>query len=120
MNNRQTGTEKEKLAAQYLDGRGMQIICRNFRCAQGEIDLIGYHEGYLVFVEVKYRRTQKSGSALEAVTPAKQRKICRVADYYRYTQRLGNFTPVRYDVVAVQGEEIHWVKNAFPHIYGRR
>lgn len=119
MNRRQKGAEKEQLAAEYLERQGMRIAARNFRGRQGEIDLIGYHQGYLVFIEVKYRRTQESGSALGAVGAAKQRRICATADYYRCLHGLGEFTPVRYDVLAVQGEEIFWVPNAFPHIYIR-
>ncbi len=117
MNNRETGADRETLAAEYLASRGMNIRERNFRCRQGEIDIIGYHEGYLVFTEVKYRRTAESGSAPEAVDFRKQHRICRVADYYRYLHRLGDDCPVRYDVVAVQGTELCWIQNAFQHIY---
>lgn len=95
----------------------MEILERNFRCRQGEIDIIGRQNGYLVFVEVKYRRTQKCGSALAAVDFRKQSRICRTADFYRYLHRYGEQTAVRYDVLAVQGEEVEWVPNAFPHIY---
>lgn len=119
MNKRKVGAEKEALAADYLEKAGMRIIERNFRARQGEIDLIGYHNQYLVFVEVKFRSTLSKGSALEAVGSAKQRQICKVADYYRYRHKLGSATMVRYDVVAVQGEEITWIQNAFPHIYIR-
>lgn len=117
MNKRETGADREALAAEYLTARGMHIKIRNFRCRQGEIDIIGYHNGYLVFVEVKYRRTKEYGSAAEAVGFRKQYKICRAADYYRYLHRQGDDWPVRYDVVAVQGTEISWIQNAFPHIY---
>lgn len=119
MNKRETGADKETLAAEYLIARGMCVKERNFRCRQGEIDMIGYHNGYLVFVEVKYRRTKEFGAASEAVDLRKQRKICRVADYYRYLHGLGDDCPLRYDVVAVQGTEISWIQNAFPHIYVR-
>ena len=120
MNKRRTGTEREKLAAEYLAKRGMRIVETNFRCRQGEIDLIGYHQGYLVFVEVKYRHNMEKGCALEAVDIRKQRRICRVADYYRYIHRVKADTGVRYDVVGIQGEEILWVQNAFPHCYADR
>ena len=53
MNTRRVGTDKERLAADYLAGQGMQILEQNFYTRQGEVDLIGLHEGYLVFVEVK-------------------------------------------------------------------
>ena len=117
MNNRATGTDREKLATEYLTKRGMKITEHNYRNRNGEIDLIGYHGDYLVFVEVKYRRDSQKGFAAEAVDMRKQRRICKVADYYRYSHGIGERTKVRYDVVAIQGEEINWIQNAFPHIY---
>jgi len=119
LNKRKVGADKEELVAAYLEEKGMKIVERNFRNRQGEIDLIGYHDGYLVFVEVKYRSNERNGYAVEAVDYRKQRQICKVADYYRYMHKLGNHTMIRYDVVAVQGEEIIWIPNAFPHIYTR-
>lgn len=119
MNTRKKGTDKEQLAADFLSAQGMRIVERNFRGRQGEIDIIGYHKRYLVFVEVKYRSTQDKGSALDAVNARKQHQICKVADYYRYLHRLGDNTMVRYDVIAIQGEKIQWIQNAFPHIFTR-
>lgn len=117
MNTREKGSEQEQLAAQYLESHGMKIKERNFRCRQGEIDIIGYHGGYLVFVEVKFRRGLSKGSALAAVDGRKQRQICKVADYYRCIHRIAANTGIRYDVVAIQGEDIEWIQNAFPHVY---
>jgi len=119
VNTRQKGADKEQLAVDYLTKQGMRIVERNFRGKQGEIDIIGYHNQYLVFVEVKYRSSEVKGSALAAVDARKQRQICKVADYYRYLHRLGENTMVRYDVIAIQGECIQWIQNAFWHIYSR-
>ena len=119
MNSRTTGADREKQAAEYLERQGMRIVERNYRSRQGEIDLIGWHQGYLVFVEVKYRSGNEKGHAAEAVDLRKQRRICRVADYYRYCHGVGQDVGVRYDVVAIQGEMITWFQNAFPHIYSR-
>ena len=119
MNTRKMGNDKEQLAAEYLNQQRMRIVERNFRCRQGEIDMIGWHNGYLVFVEVKYRKNLGKGSASAAVDIRKQRRICMVADYYRYRKRLGVNTMVRYDVVAIQDEEVQWIQNAFPHIFTR-
>lgn len=120
MNKRAVGTEWESRAAEYLAARGVQIVERNFRCRQGEIDLIGYQGECLVFVEVKYRGTVRRGYALDAVDYRKQYKICRVADYYRYLHRLGENVTLRYDVIGIQGGEVQWIQNAFPHVYVRR
>ncbi len=113
MNKRRTGAEWERKAAEYLTERGMRIVDTNFRCRQGEIDLIGYHQGCLVFVEVKYRSSAAKGYAVEAVDSRKQYRICRVSDYYRYIRKVDVKTFVRYDVVAIQGDKINWIQNAF-------
>lgn len=117
MNNRATGSDREKQAAEYLEQQGMRIVERNFRCKLGEIDLIGWHQNYLVFVEVKYRSNSVKGCAAEAVDERKQRRICRVADFYRKIHHIGNQIGIRYDVVAIQGENIEWITNAFPHFF---
>lgn len=119
MNKRAKGTVWEQRAAEYLEERGMRIRERNFRSRQGEIDLIGCHNGCLVFVEVKYRGSREKGWAAEAVDWRKQRQVCRTADFYRQLHGLGDNTAVRYDVVAVQEGKMEWFQNAFPHIYTR-
>lgn len=115
MNTRTVGADKEETACQYLMQNGLKIKERNFRCRQGEIDIIGYDGAYLVFVEVKYRKDASKGNAVEAVGYRKQRKICRVADYYRMIHRCPDDTPIRFDVVAIDGSEINWFKNAFSY-----
>ena len=121
MNTRQTGNVYEQIAADYLEKQGMRILERNFRRGRnGEIDIIGRDGKYLVFVEVKYRAGTEKGSALKAVTPTKQKMICEVADYYRILHKYDENTWVRYDVVAIQGEQIIWVPNAFLHHYRTR
>lgn len=113
---RQTGAEKEELAVRYLEKQGFTIRERNFRSRQGEIDIIGFDGEYLVFLEVKYRKSKSFDGALAAVGDTKKRRICRTADYYRYLRRIPQGTPIRYDVVGIQGEEIIWIKNAFFHM----
>ncbi len=117
MNQRETGVSGEEQAAEYLAAHGMRIVARNYRTRQGEIDIVGYHNGYLVFVEVKYRSAKTMGSASEAVDIRKQRRICRTADHYRCMHRIGDDCPVRYDVVAIQESELEWIQNAFCHHY---
>ncbi|MBQ7358621.1 MAG: YraN family protein [Lachnospiraceae bacterium] len=119
MNKRRVGESKEKEAAAYLQAQGMQILEYNFRSRRGEIDLIGKQDEYLVFVEVKFRQSKAKGSPLEAVDLRKQRQICKVADFYRLMHGIGEFAPIRYDVVGIEGDKITWIPNAFQHIYGR-
>jgi putative endonuclease len=116
MNTREIGAKYEAKAAEWLERQGVKIVARNFRCRSGEIDLIGNHQGYLVFIEVKYRRSAKAGDPAEAVTATKQKKICRVADNYRNYKRINDDCPVRYDVIAIYDEDITWYQNAFDHV----
>ena len=82
---------------------------------------MGYHENALVFVEVKYRSTGRTGIPEEAVTYRKQKRICRTADYYRMLHDYPLDRQVRYDVIGISGEEkdvrVKWYRNAFPHIW---
>jgi len=112
-NRRRIGAAHEEQAASYLTAQGYEILEQNYRCRLGEIDLVAREGGTLVFLEVKYRRTDAYGSPAEAVTPMKQRTICRVADYYRMTHRMRESQPCRFDVVAIRGTEIEVIKNAF-------
>lgn len=111
--NRAIGSEKEALAAKYLEGLGFKIVERNFNSRNSEIDIIAKDGKYLCFVEVKYRENSRLGTALEAVTFEKMGSICRGAMFYMKKNGYGEGTPVRFDVVAIDGEEIKLVKNAF-------
>lgn len=113
MNQVETGKQYEEKVAEYLSGQGMRLIARNFRCRRGEIDMIGIHEGCLVFVEVKYRKDNSRGAAEEAVGVNKQRKICYTSDYFRIGHKQYQNLQVRYDVVTVSKEGIRWYRNAF-------
>ncbi len=88
---------------------------RNFRNRYGEIDLIGYDDKYLVFFEVKYRKDNRRGTPGEAVSKRKCHTICKVADYYRMKHGIGEDAYIRFDVIAICGEEIQWFRNAFDY-----
>lgn len=115
MNTRKVGQEQEERAAEYLEKAGYRILERNYRCRAGEIDLIGYHQGYLVFVEVKYRASRQNGEPEEAVGIRKQRQISRVAAWYLAEKGMDDYTPCRFDVAAVTPEQIRIYKDAFPY-----
>ena len=115
MNQREKGKEQEEQAARYLVEHGFVLLEKNFRSRQGEVDLVGLHENCLVFVEVKYRKNASSGLPEEAVGSQKQSRICLASDYYRLTHPEEESRQIRYDVVAICGEEIHWHQNAFPY-----
>lgn len=113
MNKRSLGTAWEEQAAEFLKREGCEILERNFRGRRGEIDLIVRDGRYLVFVEVKYRKNADSGFPEEAVDYRKQRIISRVAQEYLLKKRLSESTPCRFDVVAICGDRVRHIKNAF-------
>lgn len=99
-----------------MSQQGVRIVARNFRSRFGEIDLIGYDGPYLVFFEIKYRKTSLAGRPEQAVNYRKRQTISKVADYYRMKNRIGDFTPMRFDVISICGTEFRWYKNAFDYI----
>ena len=112
-NRRRVGTEQEIKAQEYLQTQGYEILARNFYTKHGEIDIIAKKDGYLVFVEVKYRADGRFGAPEEAVNYRKQQKIIAAAQYYMYKNRIPFDTPCRFDVAGVTGEEIRITENAF-------
>ena len=112
-NRRAIGAEYENLACEYLIQHGYQILHRNFRCRQGEIDMIARDKGYLVFIEVKYRRNEREGDPAEAVDARKQARILRTARYYMTRYCISEDTPCRFDVVAVLGNSVRLIRDAF-------
>ena len=114
MTTRKIGAQGESFAAQILQKRGMEILLRNYYTPYGEIDLIVRDGKYLVFVEVKYRSNKESGYASAAVDYRKQKRISQAAQFFllRYGYRE---PPCRFDVVAIDGEQIQWIKNAFDY-----
>lgn len=111
-----TGQQAELVACQFLLNHKLKLITKNYRCRRGEIDLIMQDNKTLVFVEVRYRKNDRFGSALESVNQRKQAKIIITAEHY-LQQNTHSFSGFRFDVVAIspsqQTHEIIWVKDAF-------
>ncbi len=119
MNHSDLGAQGEGVAAAYLVARGMTLIRQNLRYAGGEVDLVMRDGAYTVFVEVKRRANAHYGTGRAAVTAEKQRRICAVAlRYLIETQQMG--TPVRFDVLEIQGQRVTHLPNAFPYKPPRR
>lgn len=116
MNNRKQGNDFECLAADYLKRHGYDILQQNFYCKMGEIDIIAKDAEYLVFVEVKYRKSKAKGSAAEAVNYNKMRKICRCADVWLMQHKSTPDISIRFDVVAIEEGQLSHYKNAFEYI----
>ena len=108
--NRGKGAESSALS--FLEGQGLDLLERNYRCRMGEIDLVMQEGDTLVFVEVRQRSSPDFGGAAESITPAKQKRILAAAKHY-----LMQFEPVpdcRFDAVLF-GEDgkPEWIRNAF-------
>ena len=119
-NLKQLGKAGEEMAAKYLVEKGYQIIEWNYRCENGEIDLIAKDQDVTVFVEVKTRRSLKFGIPQAAVTSKKQLQISMVALSYLNEVNALN-SPCRFDVIAItlppasEKLEIKHIKNAFEY-----
>ena len=100
MRNDLTGRWGEETAAAYLRRRHYTIVAANYRCRLGEIDLIAENRDYLVFVEVKLRKSAAFAEALEFVDRHKQDRIRCTAELY-LCEHPDQTTQPRYDVLAV-------------------
>ena len=111
------GDSKELLACRYLSEQGAHILERNFRCRQGEVDIIAKDGDVLCFIEVKYRSGTSQGGAAAAVTYAKQRAISKAALFYLMKHDMSADVAMRFDVVTIDGENHKIIKNAFDYCY---
>jgi putative endonuclease len=94
----------ENLATAALEARGYAILARGYRTEYGEIDIVADDGGTIVFIEVKARVTAEYGTAAEAVTLRKQRRLARMAMDYLARRHI-TARPCRFDVVAIDGAE---------------
>lgn len=110
------GDRAEKLAYQFLKKQGLTLQQKNYHCRFGEIDIIMQHQDYLVFVEVRHRKSNKFGGALESVDARKQKKLRNSAHHYLNRHKKTD-SPCRFDILCVNGDlnhaEINWIQNAF-------
>jgi putative endonuclease len=112
------GVAGEARALAHLLGQGLALVQRNYRVARGpharggEVDLImRERDGTLVFVEVRARRSTSFGGAAASVSATKQRSLVLAAQYF--VNRLPTMPPCRFDVIAIDGDRIEWLRGAF-------
>lgn len=110
----QAGAHYELAARRFLERKGLRFIDANVHSRGGEIDLIMRHGSVIVFVEVRYRRSNHFGDAAASVTRRKQQKLLHTASCW-LARTSGSFDTVdcRFDVLAFTGNEIEWLTNAF-------
>ncbi len=114
MDPRRVGTMKENLACDYLQAKGYRILKRNFFCRNAEVDIIAKSpENVLCFVEVKYRKDDRYGKACAAVDHRKRARIVRGARVFLSGKDAYWNMAIRFDVIAIDGEEIQHVQHAF-------
>ncbi len=118
-----TGKCAEDQALAFLERQGLILRERNYACKSGEIDLVMQENDTLVFVEVRYRKSARFGSAEESVGYQKQQRLMRTAAHYLQTFKLTDKHPCRFDIITAQpavdgntGTPVAcWLKNAFGH-----
>jgi putative endonuclease len=113
---RKRGDVAEDLALAYFQQRAFELIARNFNCRLGELDLVMSDQDYLVFIEVRHRKSHLYGGALESITPSKQAKLRRAAEVYMQSTKTPD-CPCRFDILCLTGNlnkpDYQWIKNAF-------
>lgn len=105
------GRAAEARAEAYLQTAGLRPVTRNYRCRAGELDLVMRERDTLVFVEVRARRHARYGAAAETVDARKRRRLLLAAQHY--LQAHDHRGPARFDVLAITGGEIEWIRDAF-------
>ena len=108
---RAAGRDAEDVALARLRRRGLRLLERNYRTRRGEIDLVMRDGDTIVFVEVRYRGDASHGSAAETVDRRKRAKLIAAAQFYLQQKRWRH--ACRFDVVALQGERLEWLRDAF-------
>lgn len=112
------GNHAERASEKLLMDAGMRLLARNYRCKQGELDLVMRDADTVVFVEVRYRRQNRWGSAAETVDWRKQKRLIAAAHHYLLTHPHLADQPCRFDVVAAEGNpadpaSYRWIREAF-------
>lgn len=107
------GVKGEQQARRYLEQQGLQCLQQNMQCRVGEIDLIMRHGDELAFVEVRARAAGASVDALSSIHSHKQQRIIRAAKFWLSRNPQWFEQPLRFDIVAIDGDALQWHRNAF-------
>jgi putative endonuclease len=115
-----TGANIEKQASKWLKQKGLSLVTSNYRCKQGEIDLIMRENNKLVFIEVRFRSRNSFGDGLESVNWQKQQKLLKAANHFLMVHSHYANEECRFDVLGVNPSSSStnklqwtWIKNAF-------
>jgi putative endonuclease len=113
---RATGQHAEMLAQQFMEQRGMQTVALNYQCPCGEIDAVMRDGDVLVFVEVRYRRSDRFGTPAETIRRKKQERLLKSARHYLQSNHRTREPRCRFDVIVMTGNlskpNIQWIRDA--------
>ncbi len=96
-----SGDKAEQLAQAFLEEQGLQFVTKNYYCRLGEIDLIFKDKTTIVFIEVRFRKQIRYGSACETINNTKQKKLIKTAEHYLHQHQLTESMASRFDVVGM-------------------
>lgn len=101
----------EDFALTFLQRRGLKLICRNYQIRQGEIDLILRDNELIIFLEVRYRASDRFGRPEETINVAKRNRLRRTAEHFLACHKNLSAQPCRFDVLAILGPRENPVSN---------
>lgn len=107
------GADAETRALRHLEKAGLKPVARNWRCKCGELDLVMRDGEVLAIVEVRSRAGSSYGSALESVDARKRGHLVHAAQLFLAAHAEHAQREIRFDVVAIDGDRLHWLKAAF-------
>jgi len=117
LDKRAFGETLEKCAVKFLTERNLSIVTENYLCKMGEIDIVARDNHDLVFIEVRYRKSNLYGGSAASVDKKKQKRIILAAEHYLQKHKLTNKVACRFDVIAITGNldnlDFNWIKAAF-------
>lgn len=111
-----TGRWAEQQVAIYLKAQGVHIVAQNYYCREGEIDLVGLHQNTLIFIEVRYRHSNRYGTGAESIDQRKQQRIILTAQHFLQHHPQWQESNCRFDAILVNQTnqlEIQWIPDAF-------
>ena len=113
----ESGVWAENQACTYLRKKGLRLVTKNYHSRFGELDLIMEHNDYLVFVEVRFRKSISFGDPATTIDFRKQSKLRKTATEYLVTTKGNTNINCRFDVITISGDksntETTWLQNAF-------
>jgi putative endonuclease len=113
MERQRIGQNAENAAVAFLEAHGLAVLLRNYRGKVGELDIVARDAQTLVIVEVRTRASDRFGGAAASIDSRKQTKIRKAAALLIHARKDLATLPVRFDVIAMKGEQIEWIKQAF-------